>query len=220
MPHARRILIAATTAALAAATAASAQEGRGGGVSLSAVSVAADHELLGSRLVGGAARVSFAHAGGRLLLRLGAEHVAGNSNRIGAPCAGLVRPGTCGDEPLRDEARMTTVTAGLAVRLFENRRVAVHVTADARVGLVGADTHGLISGGTISAGDAIGGGDLGLEGAWWPSARLPIALAAGGSVGAAGPLMQQRVEDGYTPFETAFAVRRAWLGLTWRALNR
>jgi hypothetical protein len=146
--------------------------------------------------------------------------VVGSSNRIGAPCSGLVKPGTCGPEPLRDESRMTTAAAGLAVRLFENPRVAVHLTADARLGLVGADTRGAISGGSISASTEIGGGDVGLEGAWWPSARLPLALSAGVAAGGLTELAPDGGADQYVPFRGGFSMRRVWVGLAWRALNR
>jgi hypothetical protein len=187
---------------------------QGGG--LSAVVAGADHALLGDPLVGAAAEVRIPLAGGRASARLGAEHVSGDSRRTGSPCAGLVQPGTCEPEPLRDEARLTTVSGGLGLRLLGWRSLFVEATGDLRLGHVEADTRGLTSGGRLTASKTMWGGELGLEGAWSPSRRLPLALEVGVSTGGLTPLASEMVADGYTPFESSFGVRRLRVGLAWR----
>ena len=188
------------------------------GASVSAVSVSTNHSLLEDRLFGAAARLNVPLLGGHLSARLGAERLSGDSRRTGAPCAGLIRPGTCAPEPLRDDARLTSVAGGLALRVLSSQRFALEVAGDLRLGRVRADTRGLTSGGTLTAGKTLWGGDVGVEGSWSPWTHVPLALEVGATAGGLWPVTH--VADGYTPFEIGFDVSRLRVGLAWRQRSR
>lgn len=208
---AARVAASLVAVSLALPTAGLAQ---GGGVGT--VVLDADHPLLGERLVGATARVIVPFAGTRLSLRLGAERLSGNAGRTGVPCSGLIDPERCPPEPLRDDARLTTVAGGLGVRVLSWRGVAMDLVGDLRIGKVRADTRGLSSGTSLSASKALRGGEIGVEGIWSPWAPLPLVLEAGIAASRLGPVMREDVVDGYTPFEDGFGAARLRLGVAWR----
>ncbi len=217
MTFSLRIPLAAAIAAVLSALSGTAGAQSG---AVSAVAVAADHRLLGNRLYGGAARINIPLGGGHASVRLGAERVSGNSRRTGVACAGLVMPGTCAPEPLRDDASLNTATGGLGYRALVWERFAVDVGADVRVGRVQADTRGLMSERTLSSSKTLRGFELGIDGSWFPWARLPLALEVGGSVGELTPVVSEQLIDGYTPFEGGFGLTRVRVGVEWRARSR
>jgi len=190
------------------------------GAGINAVALAASHRLLGDPLTGGAAFLEFPRGGGRVTVRLGGELLRGSSRRTGSLCVGLVPPGGCTDEPLRDDAWLATFAGGLGARVLSRDRFAVKLTGDFRLGVVESDTHGLTSGGRLSADETLWGADVGIEGAWSPWATKPLALVAGVSVGGLLPVMLDAVSDGYTPFNTPFHFTRVGVGVAWRPRTR
>jgi hypothetical protein len=184
--------------------------------SVSAVVMETDHELLTSRLTGAAAHVSFPIHSGPVSIRVGAERLGGTSHRIGAPCAGLVQPGTCQPEPMRDDGLVVAGTAGLGIQVIAWRRIVFDLTGDLSFVNVQVDSRGLTSGGTISAGKELWDGDIGVEGTWFPWTRLPVALAVGVAGGRFSPVVSHEEIDGYTPFESGFYAVRVRVGAAWR----
>lgn len=185
-------------------------------VSVDASVIGTDHELLSSHLTGVAGRVSLPFRSGPVSIRLGAERLTGSSRRIGAPCAGLVVPGTCQPEPMRDDARFTAATVGIGVRMINRHRITIDVIGDASFVNVQVDSRGLTSGGTISAGKELWDGDIGVEGTWLPWPQLPLALDIGVAAGRLNGVVSNIVADGYEPFEAGFDVIRLRVGLTWQ----
>lgn len=185
-------------------------------VSLSASVVDANHYLLGSRLAGVTAGVSYPLYDGPVLLRFGVERVAGDSRRIGSTCAGLALPGTCQPEPVRDNAHVTSAGAGVGLRIVERHRLALNLTGDVNFAVLHVDSHGLASGRSISAGKELWDIDVGAEGAWSPWTRIPLAVEASLAAGHMVPVTNELVLDGYTPFEQSFDLVRARIGLAWR----
>src|SRR5688572_12596605 len=109
MPPRLVIVLAALPIALALPSRAGAQL-----VSFSAASADVKHELLGEPLIGAAGRVSVPLQP-RFWATVGAEYVTGRARRLGTLCAGLADPAQCPDEPLRDDARLTTVSGAVDV---------------------------------------------------------------------------------------------------------
>ena len=206
---------AAIAALIALPRLASAQ---GGGIS--AVSVSANHRLMGDGLLGGAAHARFPFGDGRRSVRLSAERLTGDAHRTGVPCSGLIMPGTCSPEPLRDDARLNSVSGGLGLQVLALPRLVVEVAGDLRLGWISANTRGLESGRSLSTDKSLWGGDVGIDVAWSPRARLPLALEVGIAAGRLMPLPRENVLDGYTPFNDGFRLTRLRVGLAWRPSTR
>jgi hypothetical protein len=214
----RMCVILASTAIAGLASVAPPALGQSAGVE--AVSASSGHRLLSDGLFGAAARATFPLGGASRWLRLGVEHLSGEARRTGSPCSGLIEPGTCQPEPLRDDARLTSLTGGLGVPLLVRSRLVVEVTGDLRLGWARADTKGLESDRRLSANKTVWGGEAGIDAAWSPSARLPLALQIGAAIGGLKGVIPEDVVDGYTPFNEAFSVTRLRVGLAWRRSAR
>jgi len=204
-------LVAVFAVALGGPVAARAQ-----GASVSAVVISAQHMLLGSPLTGGALGVSIRRRDSPVALHFEAAISHGHAGRIGVPCAGLIQPGTCAAEPLRDETRLTSISGGTTFRVFHRRHVLVALTGDLMLASLRADTRGLTSGQTLTASKTLWGGLVGAHAAWTPVARVPVALQIDGGVGGLMPIARELVVDGYTPFERGIQVRRLRLGIAWQ----
>jgi hypothetical protein len=189
---------------------------RAQGISVSAVAIAAQHPLIGEPLAGGAVSARLALHDPRVALHLEAANARSRANRVGSACAGLIRPGTCAAEPLRDEARLTSVSGGALLHVLRRRHALVALTADLTLGAVRADTRGLASGDMLRATKTLWGGLIGVQASWTPVVRVPIALEIGGGIGALVPLTRDDVLDGYTPFEQTFGIRRVRVGVAWQ----
>src|SRR5436309_6469935 len=85
---------------------------RAQGIDVSALALSAHHELLGNRLTGGSAMMNFPQGAGQLVFRLGLERATGETDRVG--CTGLIQPGACSPERVRDDARLTSAIGGAA----------------------------------------------------------------------------------------------------------
>ena len=204
-------LVAAVAVGIAGPVAARAQ-----GASVSAVVISAEHMLLGRPLTGGAVGVSLRRRDTPIALDFEAAISHGHAGRIGVPCAGLIQPGTCAAEPLRDEARLTSASGGTTLRMFHGRHALVALTGDLVLASLRADTRGLSSGQTLTAAKTLWGGLVGAHAAWIPVVRVPVALQIAGGVGGVMPIARELVVDGYTPFERGIQVRRLRLGIAWQ----
>jgi hypothetical protein len=183
-------------------------------VTVSATSAAAQHPLLGESLVGASIAVRTREA--PTTFQFEVSHARARSGRIGAPCAGLIRPGSCPPEPLRDDARFLSASGGGALRVLRAERVSVALTGDLSLASMRADTRGETSGGRLFASKTLWGATLGARAAWTPMRRVPLDLELGVGIGTLSPIREDDVVDGYTPFESQFEVRRAQFGITWR----
>ena len=213
MRLASTILIAASLVfAIGVPTVAQIQGGSVNGVVLSA-----NHELLGKPLVGAGVEFWIPIEQGPFTFRFGGEMVHGLANRIGVPCAGLIQPGTCAPEPVRDRSQMTTVRGGFTLRLVDGRKSTVRLATDWMVTRVSVDTHGLASGRDLTAASMLWGPRLGLTADWKPISRAPVGLELEAGIGGLAAVPPQtRIEDGYTPFDGTVSVRYGRLGLAWR----
>ena len=216
----RIVSIAAALLLAGVTTSARAQGAWANSVGVSAVAVSTTHRLLAGPLVGGAAQFSQPFAGRRLMAVLGIERVSGRSHRTGLACEDFVPAGICTPEPLQDDAWLGSVSAGLMLRVLDARRLAVDVAADARAGDASSDTRGRRSGRTLHDAALLVGGDLELAAAWWPSVRAPLAIEAGIGAGGLGPMLPNKVRDGYDPIRSNFGLARLRVGLAWRTLGR
>jgi len=185
-------------------------------LSVSAVAMSADHELLGDPLIGASVGIRFATHSGSKSLRLDVERLTGNAERFGVPCGGFIAPDTCPQESVRDDARLSSATAGMGFRLFARRHAAVAVTADLGVARIVVKTRGLSTGKTLNADKNMWSGLIGAEGTWTPLMRVPLVLHFGAGVGGLMPLRPEQVADGYTPFNRTIALSRARLGIAFQ----
>jgi hypothetical protein len=83
---------------------------RAQGAEAGVVRLTARHALLGSALVGPAVGGRFRRDDARVAFRVGVERLGGHGDRIASPCSGLLQPGTCAPEPLRDESLLVAAT--------------------------------------------------------------------------------------------------------------
>jgi hypothetical protein len=201
--------LAVAMLAVAAVGVASAQS-----VTISGTSALAQHPLLGESLLGASIAIRTREA--PTTFQFEVSHARARSGRIGAPCAGLIRPGSCPPEPLRDDARLLSASGGGALRVLRAERVSVSLTGDLSLASVRADTRGETSGGRLSASKTLWGGTLGARADWTPLTRLPLALELGVGIGTLSPIREDDVVDGYTPFESHFEIRHAQAGVRWR----
>jgi hypothetical protein len=211
VPSVRPLFVVTVALALARPAASPAQD-----VTASAVALSAKHYLLDDPLVGGALQLRLPLPDGPFAVRLGAERLTATAERVGIPCAGLIPPGdACAPEPLRDAARLTNASGGVALRILGGRRGELSLTADLTLGSLRADTRAA-SGKTLAAQKWVWGGFFGAEAAWTPSPRLPLALEIGGALGGLMPVAREVIVDGYTPFDKGLDAARLRLGLAWR----
>lgn len=189
-----------------------------GGVSVLYVA-ADDHRLLGDALTGLTGRL-LVPFGDRWSFRARAERAWGEAHRIGIACAGLILPGTCSSEPIVDNSRLTTVAAGLGLRLFRWQGLVAELAGNLGFAWVKADSHGQTSGRSLSADKSLWLREVGVDLSWSPFARLPLALEAGVTTGRYAPREKFEIIDGYTPFEDAFRVDRIRIGVAWRPASR
>jgi len=184
-------------------------------ISVNAVAISANHSLLGDPLVGAGISLRTAGPGSSRRFHLDIERVEGQAERFAVPCAGLIEPGTCAAENVRDDARLTSANAGVAVRLFGGRRVGLAFTTDLTLASVRVDTRAVASGQRLRATKGMWGGSFGAAMTATPVARMPLALELAAGIGGLLPINHVAVADGYTPFEESFGFTRARLGLVW-----
>lgn len=185
-------------------------------VAVSGVARSARHPLLTEPLLGGGAAVHWARAGGGVTYRIGVTSLRGHADRIGIPCAGLVRPGTCAPEGVRDASRFTDATAGAALRLVGGTHAVLALTADATVASVHVDTRGHESGRTLRAAKALWGASAGLLATWMPAPRVPMGLQVAAGASALVPFVTEQISDGYTPFNDGVRLADVRLGVVWK----
>jgi len=139
----------------------------------------------------------------------------GAQTRHGIACAGLIMPGTCSPEPIRDDSRIRALTLGVALHVLRRPSWRIAVSPGLRIATVRADSRGLTSGRRLSATKLVAGaeGDLELSASAgaFPRLEAHLAIGVGALIGA-----DDRIADGYTPFSNDFALRRAQLGLALR----
>lgn len=184
--------------------------------SVSAVVVSGRHELLGNPLAGGAVGFSFPRRDTRFSLHIEAAFSRGSSGRTDVPCTGLIQPGTCAPEQVRDQAWLASASGGATFPVLRGSHASMAFTANLTLASLGVDSRGLSSGQTLSASKLLWGGLAGANANWTPVARVPFALQVAGEIGGLMPIVEERVEDGYTPFERGFDLRRVRLGIVWR----
>ena len=192
---------------------------------ISAVALEANERLLGDPLTGASARLSLPLGRGRISTRIGGERVSGAARRTGAPCGDRFArhaPGLCATEPLRDDARLWSATAGVDVRVWDQRRAAVRIATDVRVAALAVDTHGLSSGRSVQSSSFLGGLDVGVEASWGPWPQHPLALEAGIAVGRAAPLQfgSAMIATPRHYFVRDFTSARIQVGAAWRRRAR
>lgn len=176
---------------------------------------------IGNPLIGGVAgggllgSIPVGSNGARLLV--GAEYLAGTSSRFGIPCAGLIAPGSCAPEPLRDRAAASSGLVGIRLPAWHERRAAVYLGGDLGVSWLRSRTRGEASGREIHAAKAMWRGDLVGEVEWLAGGQRGVGLIGGVAVGGLAPVDRDLVVDGYTPLDRTARTLRGWLGITWRS---
>ena len=177
--------------------------------------LATDHELLRGALVGPSLDVRI-HGQDQTGAYLGIDYVRGTSDRDGIACAGLLEPGTCPPERVRDFSTVSTIRGGVSSRILYRGSLVVEAGGDGTLSWVASKSQGLASGRALSANKTLVGAFVTVTGLWTPRAQWPLALAIGGEVGGVAPAHNELQVDGYTPFEERFSIRRLRIGLAWR----
>ena len=152
------------------------------GASVSAVIVSARHTLLGNPLTGGAFNSRSPRRDTPVIFRFEAARSYGHASRIGVLCVGFFQP-PCSAEQLHDDARLTSASGGIELRVFHGQHALMALTTDRTLASLRADTRGLSAGQTLTAASVVWGGLIGAHAAWTPVARVPIALEIAAGVG-------------------------------------
>ena len=172
--------------------------------------------LLGERLYGAGLVFDIPLRSGRSAFRLAADVTRSATDRIGVPCGGLIQPGTCAPEPVRDRAQFAMISAGLSRRVIGSVQNGVALTVDVALALAHVETTGVASGRTLPASKTFWGGTAGAEAFWTPVANVPVMLTLGAAAGGLTPVRESQFVDGYSPFEQGFGVGRMYIGTSWR----
>lgn len=176
----------------------------------------ADHTLLSHTMKGGDISVAFALPKTRLGVRFSAGHYGSQGSRSGSTCAGLIPPGVdCSPKPLRDDASVSLLTAGLIVGLLQRPGFVLQALGDVGIAALSSEAMPVAGGYGLGARKTDGSASVGMSAAWNPSARLPITLDVSALAGRFTPLRANGAVDGYTPFERGFATRQFRIGLSW-----
>jgi hypothetical protein len=195
-----------------ALTAVMAAPARGQGIQIDATSLSARHELLSESLLG-ASITKRIGGGGPGTLRIALDYSRGGADRTGTTCTGLIPPGGCPAEPLRDKSMLVSAGLGLDLRHFAAGAFSFIPTIDARLAWIDVATRGENSGDQIDASKRMLEMMVGGRFQWNASTRW--ALQAGADVGVIQPLTLVHIQDGYTPFEEGFQFHRLAVGGTW-----
>lgn len=173
-----------------------------------------DHPLLGHPLgIGVGLDVPIVP---RVALRLGFEFSGDDFRSTGSTCVGFIPPGAdCAPELREEKARMRTLNAALPVVLASVGEVRLDIVPTFQTTWLTSRQVGAESGRDLEASKRMYGYGIGVE-AVWQSFRMPVALFLGGYLGRLRPWEDERLLDGYSPFETDIQVRRIELGLMFR----
>ena len=140
----------------------------------------------------------------------------GSFHDVGSTCVGLVFPDQdCAHESRDNDTHAALLSSGLRVSLGGWKQVGLAVMPTVGFGAVGSKQTGERTGRERSAGKAVYA--LLFASELRMSLMPQLWLATGASVGRMAPLSEDRVVDGYAPFEDTFNVRRYYvqIGRRW-----
>ena len=139
--------------------------------------------------------------------------VGGSRTGFGSPCAGLIRPGTCPQQPLRTTSRMGVMSIALAGRVYKGRALQVHLAAGPSGGFASTNNRGTVTGETLRGSKGVWGGTGGLDAFWWPGTRSSLGVHLGLAVTG---LRSAGIDcvDCYIPFGEGFVLTRAQVGVS------
>lgn len=182
-------------------------------VRASAVRGWSSHELLGAPR-GVDVRAALPAAGLLALFELGFTRLNSSTDGRGIPCGGLVEPGTCPEEPVRRDARLSVATASWSLPALRSGGLTLALTPEVGLGRVSGTVHGVESGRRIDASRWIYALGAGAAVRYRPLPVLPLQLQAGFHLQRLSKVNPGEVVDGYTPFDAPFIVRRLELGVS------
>lgn len=172
------------------------------------------HELIGN-VNGPVLHVAIPVGGPGTALLLGASRLTGASNRFGVPCGGLIDPGACRPELLRDRGSVTALAVGVTTPARAPGRIRVRLRGDLGVVRLESRTSTVAGGLRLSAGRTMWQAAASSEFYWQPVKGLPVSLVGAGTFGRMIPLPANRQEDGYEPFERSLGVSQISFGVVW-----
>ena len=160
-----------------------------------------------------------AHVGLRLgratRVRVGYEQYRSDFASRGSLCAGFIAPDEdCSPQDLRDRGFLQSLGVAVPLAAYGGGRVRVDVVPGIRLAHAMSDRRSTESDRTLSADEAMWGGDVGLEGALRIS-TLPLRLHVSAGVGGLIPMRAGMIVDGYTPFDSGVAWRRVEVALSY-----
>lgn len=207
-----RIIVAVTVATLAGSTALHSQELQafGGGRKI-------DHRLMHDPMPGGGIAIAWPFVANQAALQVSVERYGASSIGYGSTCAGLIEPGTCGPEPLRDRYRITGVTGTGLLKLFGNARFQASVLGDVEMAIASSKRNGLQSRRALDADAGLWGIGTGLRMRYSPFRTIPLSFDVNARAGVVRGISGGDAVDGYEPFsrDTYFSTRFG-IGATYR----
>jgi len=186
-------------------------------VAAHAVVLTSAHQPLGSPLLGGEIAIRTLGSDSTLSLIIGAAAMRGHGDRFGSLCVGLVPSGAdCSARPIRDDGRVVAGSVGAVQPIVRAHRVRLSIIGNLALAQFHVESRYKPGGAPLIAEKVLVGAELGGSAAWYPAARVPLAIEIAVAIGGFAPLVSEQVTDGYTPFESDFSTRRIRAGLSWR----
>ena len=182
----------------------------------SATTLTTSHEKLGDPMSGWTGRLDVPVGRGRYAVRATAEQTSGTADARWGRVCGCFEPHAEPDEPLRDDARLLTMSLGVARRVVTLPHTRLDILANLQHALATGTTTGQNTGGVLAMERRLWGAEIGLEGAVTPWSRLPIALEVGTSIGALRPLAIEQVLDAPSAYNAVIGIARFRVGVSLR----
>ncbi len=168
-------------------------------------------------LAGGGVTIGTTFSHGALHLQMRGEVMRGSRDRIASPCAGLLPIGTtrCDAQRLHTTTTLESGSIGVRLPLLHRARMTFSLLGTLGVARIGTESRDSTQRSRLDARRLMYVPEAGADLRWQPTVRVPIALTAGAAIGSIRPFYRERIEDGYTPFNEALGLRRAWVGVAY-----
>lgn len=185
---------------------------------IAAYSVAGRAETIErATLLGGGIVLGSTFSRGALHLQLRGEAMRGSRDHVASPCAGLVPIGAtfCTPQRLHTTTTLESGSVGVRAPLAHLARMTVSLLGTVGIARINTGTRDSTQKERLSARRLMFVPEAGADVRWQPVVRIPFALNAGVAIGSIRPIVEDRVADGYTPFNDPLGLRRVWLGMAY-----
>ncbi len=168
-------------------------------------------------LVGGGVTLGTRVSRGAFTLQLQGEVMRGSRDQLASICSGNVPPDVtlCNPRRLRTTTTFESGSIGVLAPVLHRARITFSLAGALGIVRIGTESRDSIGRAALAARRLMYVPEVGLDWRWRPSLRHPIGLTAGAAIGSIRPITEDRVADGYTPFNRELGLWRVWLGVNY-----